>query len=45
MSTRSGRLRRNLLLFLQLLLLLLIMLAVLRPGVKGPGSSATASCS
>ncbi|MDD4267803.1 MAG: VWA domain-containing protein [Pirellulales bacterium] len=34
-NTIWQRLRRNLLLFLQLLLLLLIMLAVLRPGVKG----------
>ena len=34
-NTIWQRLRRNLLLFLQLLLVLLIMLAVLRPGVKG----------
>lgn len=34
-NTIWQRLRRNLLLFLQLLLLLLIMFAVLRPGVKG----------
>ena len=34
-NTIWQRLRRNLLLFLQLLLVLLIMLAVLRPGMKG----------
>lgn len=34
-NTIWQRLRRNLLLFLQLLLVLLIMIAVLRPGVKG----------
>lgn len=34
-NTIWQRLRRNLLLFLQLLLVLLIMLAVLRPGIKG----------